>query len=320
MEANYFTQKSTDVFSCEKCNFKCSKKNDWTRHLGTRKHKNANNANYFTQKNACDHCGIEFKHASSLSRHKKNCKVNVEEKQTNNVNNIVIHNEDKQLHEYIDKNITMLTNLIVEVVKNNNEFQKQMFETIKATTNITNNNMNNCNNQTFNLQLFLNETCKDAMNMSDFINSFNLQMDDLERLADDGYVKTMSNLIINKVRELDVEKRPIHCSDEKRETIYIKEDNVWIKDDENKSHLRKAVNKVGCRNIGVLQDWQQAHPNCIKSNSPYNDMYLKMMREVMGGKDTTGNENKVMKNIIKEVVIDKQQYKGNWTPFDPLLN
>jgi hypothetical protein len=146
------------------------------------------------------------------------------------------------------------------------------------------------------------------MNMSDFINSFNLQMDDLERLADDGYVKTMSSLIVNKVRELDVEKRPIHCSDEKRETIYIKEDDVWIKDDENKSHLRKAINKIGCKNIGVLKSWQEAHPNCLKSNSPYNDTYLKMMKEVLGGRDTTGNENKVMKNIIKEVVIDKQQY------------
>ena len=177
--------------------------------------------------------------------------------------------------------------------------------------NISNNNNNNnvnSNNQTFNLQLFLNETCKDAMNMSEFINYFDLKRSDLERLADDGYVKTMSNLIINKVREIEVEKRPIHCSDEKRETIYIKEDDVWIKDDENKSHLRKALNKIGTKNIGILQDWQQEHPNCIKSNSPYNDIYLKMMREVMGGKDVRKNDDKVIKNIIKEVVIDKQQY------------
>ena len=169
--------------------------------------------------------------------------------------------------------------------------------------------MTNCNNHNnFNLQLFLNETCKDAINMSDFINSFDLKISDLERLADDGYVKTMSNLIINKVRELDVEKRPIHCSDAKRETIYIKEDDVWIKDDENKSQLRKTINKVGAKNIGVLQDWQRAHPNYEKYNSPYNDTFLKIMKEVVGGTDTRGNENKVIKNIIKEVVINKQDY------------
>jgi hypothetical protein len=234
------------------------------------------------------------------------------------LNNIIL--KDDKSFEKSETEIQILTNLIVEVVKNNNEFQKQMFDLIKNTNNINNmnsNNVNSHNSNTFNLQLFLNETCKDAMNMSDFINSFNLQTSDLERLADDGYVKTMSSLIINKVREMEVEKRPIHCSDEKRETIYIKEDDVWIKDDENKSHLRKAINKIGTKNIGVLQDWQQEHPNCIKSNSPYNDTYLKMMREVMGGKDVRKNDDKVIKNIIKEVVIDKGNHRF---PLNPSSN
>ena len=223
-------------------------------------------------------------------------------------NNIIISNETNT--KSLEENMTLLTNLIVEVVKNNNEFQKQVIDLVKSnnTTNITN-NMNNCNNQnTFNLQLFLNETCKDAINMSEFINSFNLQMSDLERLSDDGYVKTLSNLIINKVRELDLEKRPIHCTDAKREVIYIKEDDIWFMDDEDKSYLRKTVNKIGTKNIGVLQDWQNAHPNYYKSNSPYNDIYLKMLKEVVGGKDIRNNENKVIKNIIKEVVIDKKQF------------
>ena len=318
METN-MSQKSPKYF-CEKCGIKTNNKKDYEKHLATLKHSKVtqgdalgDNSYPISSQYNCENCKKEYKSRNGLWKHRLTCKSIINNYE--NASEAQIMNIDKtnQLHnmvshEYLDKNMTLLTNLIVEVVKNNNEFQKQILDLVKnSSTNISNSNINS-NNQTFNLQLFLNETCKDAMNMSDFINSFNLQTSDLERLADDGYVKTMSNLIINKVRELDTEKRPIHCSDAKREVVYIKEDDVWIKDDEEKSNLRKAVNKIGCRNIGVLQDWQQAHPNCIKANSPYNDTYLKMMREVMGGRDSKGNDNKVIKNIIKEVVIDKQQY------------
>jgi hypothetical protein len=307
MDANKKMPKNAEEYYCEDCNFICSKKSNYHKHLGTLKHQNANNANKKMPKNACDHCGVDFKHASSLSRHKKSCMNNVGTNVIKNDNNIIMNNEGNNIHQ----NMNALTNLIIEVVKNNNEFQKQIVDLVKNTsTNVGNYNSNNINshNQTFNLQFFLNETCKDAINMSDFINSFNLQVSDLERLADDGYVKTLSNLIIDKVRELDVEKRPIHCSDAKREMIYIKEDDVWIKDDEEKTKLRNAINKIGCKNIGVLQDWQEAHPNYNKYNSPDNNIYLKMMKEVVGGSDTRGNENKIIKNIIKEVVIDKNNY------------
>ena len=318
------SQKMPINYICELCNFRCSKKSNYEQHISTTKHKMIKIKDKKIKENAelwsCE-CGQSYKYQSGLSRHKNICKdINATSgEQTCKLieDNIINKNNTINLaSNYNNDEIKTLTNLIIEVVKNNSEFQKQnqefqiqMFEVLKNNSSITNTNMYNCNNQNnFNLQLFLNETCKDAMNMSDFINSFNLQTSDLERLADDGYVKTMSNLIINKVRELDTEKRPIHCSDAKREVVYIKEDDVWIKDDEEKSNLRKAVNKIGCRNIGVLQDWQQAHPNCIKSNSPYNDIYLKMMKEVLGGSNISSNENKVIKNIIKEVVIDKQQY------------
>ena len=301
------------LFSCYLCDLYTNYKKDYENHLLTRKHLKAINVSTknpnIDNKFICNNCNKEYNCRSGLWRHNQKCKIN----KNNNDNNIILsENSDNNILNPIQKSdneIKTLTELVIEVVKNNNEFQKQIFDLIKNTNNI---NMNNCNNnnnnQTFNLHLFLNETCKDAMNMSEFINSFNLQMSDLERLADDGYVKTMSNLIVNKVRELDVEKRPLHCTDAKREMFYIKEDNTWIKDDEKKSHLRKAVNKIGIKNISVLQDWQQEHPNCIKANSPYNNTYLKMMKEVMGGSDIIGNENKVIKNIIKEVVIDKQQY------------
>jgi hypothetical protein len=251
--------------------------------------------------------------------------INIADKLNENIiisnqdDNKIINNETNkdEIINVLLKDHNEFKNLIIEVVKNNNEFQKQMMDLIKSTTinnnNITNNmnNMNNCNNQTFNLQFFLNETCKDAMNMSDFIESFDLKMSDLERLGEDGYVNTMSRLIINKVRELDVEKRPIHCSDARREIVYIKDDGVWVKDDEDKTKLRTVVNKVGSKNINILYKWQASHPDYWEPDSPDNNTYLKIMLEVMGGKNTRGNEDKVIKRIIKEVVIDKQQYINN---------
>jgi hypothetical protein len=234
----------------------------------------------------------------------------------NHSNNIIISKDSKDTNK--DEIINLLLNdhnefknLIIEVVKNNNEFQRQMMDLIKTTTNnnnINSNNINSHNQNHFNLQFFLNETCKDAMNMTDFVNSFDLKMSDLERLGEDGYVNTMSRLIINKVRELDVEKRPIHCSDARREIVYIKDDGVWVKDDEDKTRLRTVVNKVGSKNINILYKWQASHPDYWEPESPDNSTYLNIMMEVMGGKDTRGNEDKVIKRIIKEVVIDKQQY------------
>jgi hypothetical protein len=293
------------------------------KHLMTRKHQNVdkmlteNSPNVFTCK-----CGKEYSHRQSLHIHSKKCTYN-----TKNDDNIILddlNNNKNSIISYVDnsnnicenknneQNIMNMfaefKNLIIEVVRNNNEFQKQLVDSMKSNTmNISNNNINS-NNQTFNLQVFLNETCKDAMNMSDFINSFDLKMSDLERLGEDGYVNTMSRLIINKVRELDVEKRPIHCSDARREIIYIKDDGVWVKDDEDKTRLRTVVNKVGSKNINILYKWQASHPEYSDPDSPDNGTYLKIMMEVMGGKNTRGNEDKVIKKIIKEVVIDKQQY------------
>jgi len=235
----------------------------------------------------------------------------------NHSDNIIISKDTKDTNK--DEIINLLLNdhnefknLIIEVVKNNNEFQKQMMDLIKSSTSINNcnnnNNINSHNQNHFNLQFFLNETCKDAMNMSDFVNSFDLKMSDLERLGEDGYVNTMSRIIINKVRELDVEKRPIHCSDARREIVFIKDDGVWVKDDEDKTKLRTAINKVGSKNVCILYKWQASHPDYCDPESPDNSTYLSIMMEVMGGKDTRGNEDKVIKRIIKEVVIDKQQY------------
>jgi hypothetical protein len=213
---------------------------------------------------------------------------------------------DKELIRFMIKEHEDFKNMILDVFKNNNEFQKQMFELVKNNNSINYNN--NSNNNTFNLQVFLNEQCKDAMNINDFVDSFDLQISDLENVGRLGYVEGMSNIIITKMRELDVHKRPIHCSDLKREVIYIKDEDKWEREDSKNTKFRKVIKRVSGKNIGMLNAWKERHPDCLDSDSIYNDIYMKLIIAAMGANDIEGNENKIIKKIAKEVVIDKKLY------------
>jgi hypothetical protein len=215
----------------------------------------------------------------------------------NNINIISTNHEN---------NIQKLTNLVIEVVKNNNEFQKQMFDMCKNIQSNVITNCNNTNNNTFNLQVFLNEYCKDAMNITEFVDSFNLEVSDLENVGRVGYIEGMSNIIINKIKELDVNKRPIHCSDIKREIFYIKDDDKWEREDEHNTKFRKVIKRVSGKNIGMLNAWKEIHPECLDSDSVYNDIYMKLIISAMGANDIEGNETKIMKKVAKHVVIDKK--------------
>jgi hypothetical protein len=209
-----------------------------------------------------------------------------------------------------ESEIVALTNLVIEVVKNNSEFQKQMLDMCKnmQSSIITNCNNTTTNNTTFNLQVFLNEYCKDAMNIGEFIDSFDLQISDLESVGRLGYIEGMSNIIINKIKELDVNKRPIHCSDLKREIIYIKDADIWEREDANNTKFRKVVTKVMRKNIGMLIGWRDKYPDCMDIDSEYNDIYVKLTKEAMGPNDTIDSENKIMKKIVKHIVIDKKAH------------
>ena len=172
-------------------------------------------------------------------------------------------------------------------------------------------NMNNCNNNTtnnnnFNLQVFLNEYCKDAMNISEFVDSFDLELSDLENVGRVGYIEGISNIIINKIKDMDVNKRPIHCSDLKREVIYIKDDDVWEREDADNTKFRKVIKKVAGKNIGMLTGWQDKYPECMDIESDYNDIYVKLMQTAIGPTDTEGTEVKIMKKVLKHIVIDKK--------------
>ena len=294
MNPNFLTQKNATKFICESCDFKCSKQSDWNRHIMTAKHKKLINPNNFTPKNAeslfsCD-CGKVYKHMSSLCAHKKKC-------------------SGESL--YIDGiNIKDKDALVLHLLKQNGELQNKLIELSKEKS-ITNNNTNNTNshnttNNAFNLNFFLNETCKNAMNISDFVSSIKLNIEDLENTGRQGYIEGISNIIVKNLKALDITKRPVHCTDKKRETVYIKDEDKWEKD-EDKSQMHKLIKKVAFKNVNMFAKFKEEHPDCMKYHSKYNDQYQKIVYESMGGKgdnDFEKNE-KIIKNVLKEVVVDK---------------
>ena len=283
-------------YFCETCDYKCSKKSCWIQHTLTAKHQKANGklmpAN---KKYACNNCNIIFKHQSSYCRHKNKCK----DKSVS----LVTMNE-----EITDKEIIANKNLIVSLVKQNSELLELVKNgTQNNTNNFYNNSNNNFNNKTFNLNFFLNETCKDAMNITDFVDSIKLQLIDLESVGKLGYVEGITNIITSKLKALDITQRPIHCTDKKRETLYIKDENKWEKEYDDKRRLRKAIKKIASKNIKLLSEFKELHPDCNKSVSLFSDQYNKIIVESMGGPgdNDTEKEDKIIKNIAKKVAIEK---------------
>jgi hypothetical protein len=192
------------------------------------------------------------------------------------------------------------------------EQNSELLEVIKNGTHNTSHSHNNTNshNKTFNLQFFLNETCKDAMNIMDFVDSIKLQLPDLEKLGEIGYVEGISSIITSNLKALDITQRPIHCTDKKREVLYIKDEDKWEKEDDQKNKLRKAIKRVAGKNQRLIPKFKEAHPDCIKAASRFSDQYNKMIIESMGGSGDNDleKEDKIIKKITKEVVIDKEEY------------
>ena len=246
---------------------------------------------------------------------KKNCNYENINTYNDNKYNENTYNENKYNENTIishTHDVKLLTNLIMEVVKSNTNLQKQtldmqqqMLEVCKTNT-TTNTINNNSHNKTFNMQVFLNEKCKDAMNLTDFINSMTLQFSDLEELGELGYVEGISRQMVRKLNEMDVYKRPIHCSDLKRETMYVRDNDVWEKETELYDKLRKAIKYITKKNGDLMIPWRDAHPQCMKLEHPLNDTYLGIMNQAMGGKgEFFDSESKIIRKISKCVTIDK---------------
>ena len=297
MNTNKKSPKNPQKFICKICDYYTSNRKDYDRHLSTAKHFRLTNTNENPQKTPdCKYlckCGRHYRHMSSLCKHKKTC-------------SFIKNEEQKQGH--IDSSGFSLASdkdLIMMLVKQNSE----LFEVIKNGTHNTNNSHNtHSNNKTFNLQFFLNETCKDAMNIMDFVDSIKLQLSDLENVGELGYVEGITNIITANLKVLDVTQRPIHCTDKKREVLYVKDEDKWEKEDGDKKKLKKAIKKVAIKNQRLIPEFKKAHPDCITADSKYSDQYNKIMIESLGcyGKDELEKEEKIIKNISSVTIIDKQ--------------
>ena len=308
--------KNADKYICEICDFKCSKKSNYKIHASTSKHihNSTNDINdikkKLNQEYKCS-CGKKYNYYSGLWRHKNICDKKIcdtsDNSSPNNINVPASTNDSSNnIIELLINENKDFKNMIIELVKSNNELQKHMIdscEKIKLGNNTVINSNNNSNNKTFNLQFFLNEECKDALNMSEFINSIELKLSDLENMGKLGYVEGMSNIIIKQLKDTDMYKRPLHCSDAKRETLYIKEENKWEKENSENTKMIGAVRGVDKKNYMMLNRWKDEHPKCMNSESNQCDDYMKLVGIVMSG--DTGHIHKVIKKVSKEVIIDK---------------
>ena len=297
------TPENAAKFNCDVCNFVCCKNSDFMRHLSTRKHKKMTNDDSFTPKNAelhiCNNCNKSYKYRQGLSLHKKKCQIT--DKIPDPSNNYVV---DKELVMLLIKENSELKNMMMEEHKST---QQMMLEVIKNGTHNTTNNNTNSHNKTFNLQFFLNETCKNAMNIMDFVDSLKLQLNDLERMGEIGFVNGMSNIIIKNLQNMDVTERPVHCTDKKREIIYVKDADKWDKETETKPKLRKAIKHIAHKNAKLIGEFKTKHPDYCQSASKISDRYNTMVIEAMGGIDSNDlcNENKIIKRISKEIMVEK---------------
>ena len=292
-------------YHCETCDYTCSKQSDYTKHTMSRKHIFSTNFNDFSTEKVANKynckCGKSYRDRSGLWHHTKKC--------------------DYQPSTFVDPKI------FIDLLKQNQEFKEIIIEQNNKLnvqndklheqnnkiinvleTGVGNNNTINSHNKTFNLNVFLNEDCKDAMNITDFVDSIKFQLADLEHMGKVGYVEGISNIILKNLKALDITKRPVHCTDQKREIIYIKDAGVWSKEDEDNKNVRKLIKKVAFRNSKTLSLFKEKYPDCITSESKYSDTYSKIVIEAMGGGSKCNDyesENKIIRKIAKEMTIDK---------------
>lgn len=289
-------------FYCVNCNYGCHKKFLWKQHLATKKHigntgGNASGTILKTENSSignsliCE-CGREYKYASGLSRHKKTCMI-----------------AQKANTRELSQDTTDLQALVIALSKAE-EMKADMMEQLKEQNSIIREMVpcmgsNNTNNN-FSINVFLNETCRDAINMSEFLASLQVQLDDLKYTQTNGLVEGISSVLVNGLRQLDTCKRPIHCTDMKRETLYIKENNEWEKEEgkEGKMRLRDAIETVADKQRKAIAEWEAQNPRWEESEQG-KDEYLKIVRSVMADVSQETEENRIIKNIAKETIIDR---------------
>jgi hypothetical protein len=309
--------KSSKKFQCLNCDYYTSRKSQMVRHLTTLKHLKATTELHLEDNKVppeqfkCK-CGNEYKSRQGLWKHKKTCEL---KKVPESSNNIATHKEDDEKEK---TELMILTELVkdvikqnVDVIKHNQDLTNKIVDICKVGGNTISHNNVHSNNKTFNLQFFLNETCKDAMNISDFVESIKFQIKDLEHIGEVGFVDGISDVVLDSLTELDTRQRPIHCCDNKREILYIKDNNEWIKDDGPNTKMTKVIKQIAHKNMKVIPEWVKINPDCHNFHSKNNDKYLKIVSNSMSGGteiEQKTNISKIISKVAKEVTIDKNKY------------
>ncbi len=313
---NKSADKSTVEFYCEICDYKSGHKGHYNEHLNSAKHKqkqNGNTGNNFVdnileiENNCCKNCNKKFKTRSGLWKHKQKC----DSKKYDSTNDNVIECKEKVISIDKDELILMILKQNSEILKENTELRKEQSDIkeliLEIVKNGTHNNTNNSNNTTnshnkaFNLQFFLNETCKNAMNITDFVDSIKLQLSDFMNIGDVGFIEGISNIIVNNLNSLDETIRPIHCTDQKRETFYVKDKNIWEKDDDEKKKMKNMIKSISYKNEKLMKTYKETYPDYNNPDSRRSDQYSKIMIEAMDCKDES--REKIIKNISKATTI-----------------
>jgi len=300
-------------YICEKCEYITDKKSSYENHLKSQRHRKWKENNkklcfpFF-----CPLCCKNYATDSGLWKHRNKCKPHANIITENNISISIEETpilENNINHTETNSEIKDLTKLVIKVLEQNQELTKQIVELSKTTTNNINNIINNNNNNNFNLNIFLNETCKNAVNMSDFIESLNVTIEDLEETGAVGYTDGVSNVFLNGLNELDTHNRPIQCSDFRREILYIRDDNKWYKESETKSKLLQAIKMITKKHISTIFEWQKLHPEYNDPDSKQNDRYQQIILSSMPGstiEESNKNYDKIIRRLAKASIIKKK--------------
>ena len=298
MQAKYY---------CEACDYKCSKKFLWDQHLSTRKHKSATSAtnpqhqNMHLQANQCDlvetlHtcsvCSKSYKSRSGLWRHQKKC-IEKEDAKVEILENMIVSKTESASDD--------MKILVKEMMAH----MKTQAAQLRDQTKIINDmipRLGSNNNNRFNINVFLNEQCKDAINMSDFLESLKIQLSDINYIRNNGLMDGISSVFINGLKQLDTYKRPIHCTDVKRETLYIKDNNEWEKDS-SKERVKTAIGDLAQKHRLAIRDWEKSNPNW-KDSENGREEYIQLVQSLMSDVQDDTSENRIIKNIAKNTLID----------------
>ena len=296
------SQKVATNYCCNKCDYYTSKKTDYTKHCMTAKHIKSTKISRNIDGNFCCECGNSYKYRQGLVKHKKTCTPLP-------CNELVPSNLTTTLIMEIIKENKEIKNLLFEQQKENNILMNKMVEisqnTLTVPSTINNTNSNNTTNNQFNLSIFLNETCKNAINFTDFIDNIQVTDNDLENNAKMGFVEGVTKIIMDNLKQLELTNRPIHCTDVKRETIYVKEEDQWEKDN-SKDVIQKGIQEITCKNMCQLTEWREENPDYDNMDSELGEKSIVMQQNSMAGEKRNEFYPKIIKNIAKETIISNK--------------